>query len=116
MYKDVNYGLPVDTGTRALHYNVAMLEEKGVPVPQTIDDLTAALPELTDADNGVYGITFAGGERWVWLYEALGMLTVPNGHISWPTTCRPALWPSRCCPISSGGSMCTRMGGLHRKT
>jgi ABC-type glycerol-3-phosphate transport system substrate-binding protein len=80
MYKDVNYGLPVDTGTRALFYNVAMLEEKGVEVPQTIDDLTAALPELTDADNGVYGITFAGGERWVWLYEALGMLTVPNGH------------------------------------
>jgi ABC-type glycerol-3-phosphate transport system substrate-binding protein len=80
MYKDVNYGLPVDTGTRALFYNVAMLEEKGVEVPQTIEDLTAALPELSDPDNGVYGITYAGGERWVWLYEALGMISVPNGH------------------------------------
>lgn len=80
MYKGENYGLPIDTGTRALFYNIAMLEEKGVEPPQTIDDLTAALPLLSDPDNGVYGLTFTGGERWVWLYEALGMLTIPNGH------------------------------------
>lgn len=80
MYRGENYGLPIDTGTRALFYNIAMLEEKGVEPPQTLEDLTAALPILTDPDNGVYGLTYAGGERWVWLYEALGMLTVPNGH------------------------------------
>lgn len=80
IYKDQIYGLPVDTGTRALYYNIAMLDEKGIAVPQTFEELTAALPELTDASNGVYGLTFSGGERWVWLYEALGMLTVPNGH------------------------------------
>jgi multiple sugar transport system substrate-binding protein len=80
VYKDQIYGLPVDTGTRALYYNVAMLEEKGIAPPQTMEELTAALPELTDPSKGTYGITYSGGERWLWLYEALGMLTVPNGH------------------------------------
>jgi multiple sugar transport system substrate-binding protein len=80
VYKDQIYGLPVDTGTRALYYNVAMLDEKGVAPPTTFEELTAALPQLTDASNGVFGLTYSGGERWVWLYEALGMLTVPNGH------------------------------------
>lgn len=80
VYKGQTYGLPMDTGTRALYYNIAYLQEKGVEPPRTQDDLKAALPKLTDPGKGIYGITYSGGEKWVWLYEALGMLTVPNGH------------------------------------
>lgn len=80
VYKDQIYGLPVDTGTRALFYNVALLDELGVTPPTTLDELTAALPQLTDPAKGLFGLTYSGGERWVWLYEALGMMTIPDGH------------------------------------
>lgn len=80
VYKGKTYGLPIDTGTRALFYNVAYLAEKGVKPPTTQDELMAALPKLTDPAKGIYGITYSAGEKWIWLYEALGMLTVANGH------------------------------------
>lgn len=75
---DQVYGLPLDTGTRLLYYNKAMFEAAGVEPPTTWEELPAVAEQMTDADNGVYGLVATTGERWVSLYEHLGMYALAN--------------------------------------
>ncbi|MBI5667779.1 MAG: sugar ABC transporter substrate-binding protein [Chloroflexi bacterium] len=75
---DQVFGLPLDTGTRLLYYNKAMFEAAGVEPPKTWDELPEVAAKMTDADNGVYGLVATTGERWVALYEHLGMYALAN--------------------------------------
>ena len=77
---DELYGLPIDTGTRLLYYNKAIFDEAGVEPPTTWEELPEVAEQLTDADNGVYGFTATMGERWVALYEHMGMYALANGY------------------------------------
>src|SRR5690606_2332722 len=54
-YNGQQYGLPMDSSNTALFYNVGMLEEAGVEVPTTWDELLDAAITLTDAENDTYG-------------------------------------------------------------
>lgn len=73
------YGLPIDTGTRLLYWNKTLFDEAGVEPPTTWEELPEVALEMTDADNGVYGLVATTGERWVALYEHIGMYALANG-------------------------------------
>ncbi|NLG25754.1 MAG: sugar ABC transporter substrate-binding protein [Clostridiales bacterium] len=72
VWQDKLYGLRITSNNLALFYNKAMFDAKGVAYPTnewTWDDLKTAAAELTDKDNGVYGIglpVFENGESKVW--------------------------------------------------
>lgn len=57
---DVLFGVPIVTERQALYYRKDLLEEAGIEVPQTLDDLAAAVEALHDPDNGLYGIVLRG--------------------------------------------------------
>ena len=57
MYEGRVYGLPNNSNCLALFYNVDMLEEAGVDVPTTWDELEAACAVLSDGD--VYGLAIS---------------------------------------------------------
>src|SRR5690606_34186155 len=57
---EVLFGLPIVTERQALYYRKDLLEEAGLEVPQTLDDLAAAVETLHDPDNGLYGIVLRG--------------------------------------------------------
>jgi multiple sugar transport system substrate-binding protein len=52
VYKGKHYGLPLDTNTKVMLYNQAALQNAGVTVPKTLDELKAAAPKL--AAQGKY--------------------------------------------------------------
>jgi multiple sugar transport system substrate-binding protein len=71
---------PKDFSTLALQYNTAMFDAAGLDYPTpdwTWDDLRTAAEQLTDADNGVYGMVLSPDlARWIaFLYQAGGSLT-----------------------------------------
>lgn len=80
VYGDQIFGLPLDTGTRLLYYNKAMFEEAGIEPPTTWDEVLPIAEQFTDPDAGVYGFVATSGERWVWLYEGIGMYALANGY------------------------------------
>jgi multiple sugar transport system substrate-binding protein len=57
---DVLFGIPIVTERQALYYRKDLLEAAGIDVPQTLDELAAAVEALHDPDNGVYGIVLRG--------------------------------------------------------
>ncbi len=57
---DVLFGIPIVTERQALYYRKDLLEEAGIEVPQTLEELEAAAAALHDPDNGVYGIVLRG--------------------------------------------------------
>lgn len=79
VFSDQVFGLPVDTGTRLLFWNKAMFEEVGVEPPTRWDEVIDVAKQLTDPDKGTYGFVATAGERWVWLYEHMGMHSIANG-------------------------------------
>jgi multiple sugar transport system substrate-binding protein len=80
VFSDQVFGLPIDTGTRALYWNKAMFEEAGIEPPTRWDQLIDVAKQLTNADEGIYGLSAVAGERWVFLYEVLGMNAIANGQ------------------------------------
>ena len=57
------YGIPIRSAISALHINKAIFEERGVKIPQTIEELFEAARKLTyTKDNGqkVYGLVIFG--------------------------------------------------------
>jgi multiple sugar transport system substrate-binding protein len=54
-----NYALPLNTNSKILFYNSAMLEEAEVPVPKTMDELIAAIRKLS-------GMNKNGQQVWGW--------------------------------------------------
>lgn len=74
------YCPPKDFSTLALEYNKDMFDAAGVAYPTadwTWADLRAAAEQLTDADNGVYGMVLSADfARWIaFLYQAGGSVT-----------------------------------------
>lgn len=57
---DVLFAIPIVTERQALYYRKDLLEEAGLEVPQTLEELAAAVEALHDPDNGVYGIVLRG--------------------------------------------------------
>jgi len=55
-------GVPIVTEQEVLYYRKDLLEEKGLAVPTTLDELKAAAEALTDKDNEMYGFV-ARGQR-----------------------------------------------------
>lgn len=79
------FGLPLDTGTRALIYNKDMLSENGFEFGKEVtwDEMyDAAVASTQDTDNDgitdVFGYGFLGGESWMNLYEGIGMFAIQN--------------------------------------
>jgi ABC-type glycerol-3-phosphate transport system substrate-binding protein len=73
------FALPIDTGTRVLFWNKALFADKGIDPPTRWDQLIDVATQMTDQENGIYGLVASAGERWVWLYEAAGMYSTANG-------------------------------------
>jgi len=55
-------GIPIVTEQEVLYYRKDLLEEAGLAVPTTLDELKAAAEALTDRDNEMYGFV-ARGQR-----------------------------------------------------
>ncbi len=77
---DTLYCPPKDFSTLGLQYNKALFDAAGVEYPTndwTWDDLRAAAEQLTDEENGVYGmVVSADFARWIaFLYQAGGSVT-----------------------------------------
>lgn len=78
-YNGHYYGLPLDTNTRVLVYNQAMLEQAGIEAPPaTIDDLVAACATM---DEGNYLFSDGGTSGWnllPWIWSFGGDITNPE--------------------------------------
>jgi multiple sugar transport system substrate-binding protein len=61
-YEDKVYGVPTVTERELLFYRKDLLEEAGLEVPTTFEDLEAAARELDNEDEGVFGYG-ARGQR-----------------------------------------------------
>ena len=74
------YCPPKDFSTLALQYNTDLFDAAGLEYPNadwTWDDLRSAAESLTDADNGVYGLTLSAdfARMIAFLYQAGGTVT-----------------------------------------
>ncbi|UDF12243.1 sugar ABC transporter substrate-binding protein [Antiquaquibacter oligotrophicus] len=58
----VVYGVPVMTERHVMYYRSDLLEQAGIPVPTTLDELAAAAAKLNNPDNGFYGIAMRGAK------------------------------------------------------
>ena len=77
LYNGKYYGIPLDTNTRVLFYNPALLEEAGITdPPATFDDFTAAAQTLKDA--GIVAYSEGGTSAWnmlPWMWSNGGGIT-----------------------------------------
>jgi multiple sugar transport system substrate-binding protein len=60
-WQDSYYGLPLTTNTKVMLYNQQTLDEAGVDVPETFDDLRQAAPEVAKNDGYVMAEADAAG-------------------------------------------------------
>ena len=61
-WQDRYYGLPLTTNTKVMLYNEQALDEAGVGVPETFDDLRASAPKV--AETGNYLLAEADAAGW----------------------------------------------------
>lgn len=61
-WQDSYYGLPLTTNTKVMLYNEQALDEAGVGVPETFDDLRASAPKV--AETGNYLLAEADAAGW----------------------------------------------------
>ena len=54
------YGVPVMTERHIVYYRSDLLEQAGIAVPETLDDLREAAAALHDPGNGFYGVAMRG--------------------------------------------------------
>lgn len=78
-YDGVQYFAPFVGGGNVMIYRKDILEEKGIAVPQTLDELVAAVKATSDPDAGIYGWTARGQRgsgmnvwRWTPFFRGLG--------------------------------------------
>lgn len=82
------YGVPVMTERHIMYYRADLLEDAGIEVPETLDELKAAAAKLDDPDNGVYGIAMRGSRVPLvtqfssFLYSFGGDFQDPSGNAS----------------------------------
>ncbi len=81
-YQGHYYGLPLDTNTRILIYNQAMLTKAGIDAaPTTMDDLTADCDKVTALGEGNYLFSDGGTSGWnllPWIWSFGGDITDPT--------------------------------------
>lgn len=77
VYQGKSYGLPIDTGTRALYYHKGLFEKAGLQPPTNWDELKMAVEKLT-VPGEQFGYSYAGGVYWSFLYEHVGVYTIQN--------------------------------------
>ncbi|MCL2864060.1 MAG: sugar ABC transporter substrate-binding protein [Lachnospiraceae bacterium] len=68
------YGIPKDIDTIALWYNIEMFDAAGVDTPTedwTWEDFYEAAVALTDADNGIWGTSWAPGDNQVGYWNVI---------------------------------------------
>ncbi len=85
-YGGTSFGLPLDTGTRALVYHKELLSETGMEFGDVTswDDFKAAATKMTkdsDGDGIVdrFGYAYGTGEKWVAMYENYGLFAIQSG-------------------------------------
>lgn len=79
VFKSKHYGLPLDTNTRLLFYNPALLQQAGVTAPPaTIDAFHDAAAKVKALGNGATGFSEGGTGAWnvlPWIWSNGGAIT-----------------------------------------
>jgi ABC-type glycerol-3-phosphate transport system substrate-binding protein len=76
------FGIPIDTGTRALYWNKTLFKQAGVaPFGQTVSwqQVLDAAAKIKALGGGVSGFRYAGGEKWAMMYNNIGPLVFQAG-------------------------------------
>jgi multiple sugar transport system substrate-binding protein len=76
------FGIPIDTGTRALYWNKALFKQAGVaPFGTTVSwqQVLDAAAKVNTLGGGVSGFRYAGGEKWAMMYNNVGPLVFEAG-------------------------------------
>jgi multiple sugar transport system substrate-binding protein len=76
------FGIPIDTGTRALYWNKTLFKEAGVaPFGTTVSwqQVLNAAAKVNALGGGVSGFRYAGGEKWAMMYNNVGPLVFEAG-------------------------------------
>ncbi|MGH3201796.1 MAG: ABC transporter substrate-binding protein [Streptosporangiaceae bacterium] len=76
------FGIPIDTGTRALYWNKTLFKQAGVaPFGTTVSwqQVLAAAAKINTLGGGISGFRYAGGEKWAMLYNNVGPLVFEAG-------------------------------------
>lgn len=55
-------GIPFNIDPRGIFYRKDIFEENGIEVPETWDELYAAVEQLTDAENDMYGLVYPAAD------------------------------------------------------
>ncbi len=76
------FGIPIDTGTRALYWNKTLFKQAGLaPFGATVTwpQVLKRLKKISALGHGIYGFEYAGGEKWSMLYNNIGPLVFQAG-------------------------------------
>jgi multiple sugar transport system substrate-binding protein len=76
------FGIPIDTGTRALYWNKTLFKRAGLaPFGSTAtwQQVLHAAQKINALGGGVSGFRYAGGEKWAMLYNNIGPLVFEAG-------------------------------------
>ncbi len=76
------FGVPIDTGTRALYWNKTLFKQAGLaPFGPTVTwaQVLNAAKKISALGHGIYGFRYAGGEKWSMLYNNIGPLVYQAG-------------------------------------
>ena len=76
------FGIPIDTGTRALFWNKTLFKEAGVApfgATATWAQVLDAAKKISALGHGINGFEYAGGEKWSMLYNNIGPLVFQAG-------------------------------------
>ena len=73
------WGLPINFETYLLAYRPSVLEEKGLEVPQTYDELLAMADQLNDGTGSQYGIVTRFDKFWDLPYLTFGTMLASYG-------------------------------------
>lgn len=95
LYNGSHYGLPLDTNTRVLIYNVDMFEDAGIAEPPaTMDDLLSACEKIKELGEETYCFADGGTYAWAvnpWIWSFGGSvtdadITTTDGYYNGPET------------------------------
>ena len=76
------FGIPIDTGTRALYWNKTLFKQAALApfgTTATWAQVLNAAQKISALGHGIYGFEYAGGEKWSMLYNNIGPLVFQAG-------------------------------------
>lgn len=83
-YDGVLYGIPIVAESQIMYYRKDLLEEKGLAVPTTLDELRATAEALTDKSSDFYGF-FMRGKSNALITQFSSILYSFGGRFNTPT-------------------------------